>query len=102
MPLLRLFLIFTKVGAILLGGGYVILPILTSEFCDKRNLIKNEELVDYFALSQSLPGMIAANMSIFMAQVRGSEESTLLELKKRGNCIREDLRNFLKHLFSMQ
>lgn len=35
---------------------------------------------------------------MYMVQVRGSEKSTLLELKKRGNCIREDLKNFLKHL----
>lgn len=66
MSLVKLFLIFTKIGAILLGGGYVILPILTSEFCDKRKLITNEELLDYFALSQSLPGIIAANISMFI------------------------------------
>ncbi len=65
MSLFKLFLIFTKIGAILLGGGYVILPILTDELCEKRKLLTNEELVDYFALSQSLPGIIAANISMF-------------------------------------
>ena len=66
MTLFRLFLIFVKIGAILLGGGYVILPILVSEFVDKRNLLKYDELVDYFAISQSLPGIIAANISMFV------------------------------------
>jgi chromate transporter len=66
MPLLRLFLIFVKIGAILLGGGYVIFPIMSNEFVEKRQLIKQDELVDYFALSQSLPGIIAANMTIFI------------------------------------
>lgn len=72
LSLLNLFLIFVKIGAILLGGGYVILPILMSEFVEKRNLINHEELVDYFALSQSLPGIIAANISMFIGyKLRG-------------------------------
>ena len=62
---LKLYIIFLKIGAILFGGGYVILPILTSELCEKRNLIKESELVDYFALAQSLPGIVAANISMF-------------------------------------
>ena len=66
MSLFKLFLIFVKIGAILLGGGYVILPIMTSEFVDKRNLVSHDDVIDYFALSQSLPGIIAANMSMFI------------------------------------
>jgi len=66
MSLLRLFLVFIKIGAILLGGGYVILPIMTNEFAEKRNLVTHEELMEFFALSQSLPGIIAANMSMFV------------------------------------
>ena len=66
ISIFKLFLLFTKVGAILLGGGYVILPILMNEFVEKRNLIKHDDLIDYFALSQSLPGIIAANISMFI------------------------------------
>lgn len=66
MSLIKLFLLFTKIGAILLGGGYVILPILQSEFVDKRKLISQDDLIDYYALSQSLPGIVAANISIFI------------------------------------
>jgi chromate transporter len=72
MPLFSLFLIFVKIGAILLGGGYVILPIMTNEFVDKRNLVTHEDMIDYFALSQSLPGIIAANISMFVGyKLRG-------------------------------
>ena len=72
MSLFKLFLIFTKIGAILLGGGYVILPIMTNEFVDKRNLVSHDDIVDYFALAQSLPGIIAANMSMFIGyKLRG-------------------------------
>ena len=72
ISLIRLFFIYVKIGTILLGGGFVILPIITSEFCEKRKLIDNDEIVDYFALSQSLPGIIAANMSVFIGyKLRG-------------------------------
>lgn len=72
MSLFRLFLIFVKIGAILLGGGYVIFPIISREFVEKRRLISHDELVNYFALSQSLPGIIAANMSMFIGyKLRG-------------------------------
>lgn len=66
MSLIKLFFIFVKIGAILLGGGYVILPVMTDEFVEKRNLLSQEELMDFFALSQSLPGIIAANISMFV------------------------------------
>ena len=69
---LSIFLIFTKIGAILLGGGYVILPILMDEIVEKRKLINHDDLVDYFALAQSLPGIIAANISMFIGyKLRG-------------------------------
>lgn len=72
MSLLRLFLIFVKIGAILLGGGYVIFPIMSREFVDKRKLITHDELVNYFALAQSFPGIIAANMTMFIGyKLRG-------------------------------
>lgn len=57
---------FFKVGTLLLGGGYVILPLLQSELVEKRNWIDNDELCEYTALSQSIPGLIAANLSIFV------------------------------------
>ena len=57
---------FFKVGTLLLGGGYVILPILQSELVEKRKWIDNDELCEYTALSQSIPGLIAANLSIFV------------------------------------
>ena len=72
ISLLKLFVIFVKIGAILLGGGYVILPILISEFVEKRDLVKEDEVLNYFALSQSLPGIIAANISMFIGyKLRG-------------------------------
>lgn len=56
---------FFKVGTMLLGGGYVILPLLQSELVEKKGWIDSNELCEYYALGQSVPGIIAANMSIF-------------------------------------
>ena len=61
----NIYKIFFKIGLLLLGGGYVILPLLQSELVDKKSWITHEELCEYYALSQSLPGLIAANVSIF-------------------------------------
>lgn len=64
--LYQIFKAFFKVGTLLLGGGYVILPLLQSELVDKRNWISDDELCEYYAISQSIPGIIAANVSIFV------------------------------------
>ena len=66
ISLKELYFLFVKIGAILLGGGYVILPIILAEFTQKRNLLKHSDVIDYFALAQSLPGIIAANISMFI------------------------------------
>ena len=60
-----IFKTFFKVGTLLLGGGYVILPLLTSELVDKKGWISSEELVEYYAVSSSLPGVIAVNTAVF-------------------------------------
>ena len=64
--LLDLFFIFVKIGAILLGGGYVILPIMQHEFAEKRKLVSSYDIINYYTLSQSLPGIVAANMTMFI------------------------------------
>lgn len=63
---LSLYTIFLKIGAILIGGGYVILPILKNELVEKNQLITEQELIDFYTLSQSLPGIVAANISTFI------------------------------------
>lgn len=64
--LYQIFKTFFKVGTLLLGGGYVILPLLQSELVDKKHWIEDDELSEYYALGQSIPGIIAANVSIFV------------------------------------
>lgn len=62
----NIFITFFKVGTLLLGGGYVILPLLQAELVDKKAWINDDELCEYYALGQSVPGVIAANTAIFV------------------------------------
>lgn len=63
-----IFKTFFKVGTLLLGGGYVILPLLTSEIVEKKHWITSDELCEFYALGASLPGIIAANTAIFIGR----------------------------------
>lgn len=60
-----IFKTFFKIGTLLLGGGYVILPLLTTELSDKKGWVTSDELCEYYAISTSLPGVIAINTAIF-------------------------------------
>jgi len=59
--LLELFFVFARVSAVTIGGGYVMFPMLKREVVDSRGWISDGELVDFYALGQSVPGVIAMN-----------------------------------------
>lgn len=64
--LLELFFVFFRIGAVTFGGGYAMLPMLERELVTKRGWATNEELLDYYAISQVTPGVIAVNVSTFV------------------------------------
>ena len=66
MRLFELFKAFFKIGAILLGGGYVIVPVISEELIEKRGWLTHDELVDYYCIAQCLPGIVAINTSILV------------------------------------
>ena len=63
--LLELYLIFFKMGLFTFGGGYAMLPLLEREVVDKKGWASHEEILDYYAIGQSTPGIIAINTSTF-------------------------------------
>lgn len=65
ISLIKLFWIFFKIGLVLFGGGYAILPFLKNEMVDKENICTAEELTNFYALSQCFPGLVAGNVSMF-------------------------------------
>ena len=63
-----LFWTFAKVGVMTFGGGYAMLPILQREVVENKHWATEEELVDYFAIGQCTPGVIAVNTATFVGQ----------------------------------
>ena len=64
--LLDLFLTFARIGGLTFGGGYAMLPMLQQEVVEKRKWATNEELMDYYAIGQCTPGIIAVNTATFI------------------------------------
>ena len=66
----ELFSIFFKLGLFTFGGGIAMLPILERELADKRGWTTSDELLDYYAIGQSTPGIIAVNVATFIGYKR--------------------------------
>lgn len=60
-----LFLTFMKIGAFTIGGGYAMLPLIQREVVDHGWMTK-EDFIDLFSVAQSLPGIFAVNIAIFV------------------------------------
>ena len=70
--LFELLLVFARIGAVTFGGGYAMLPILQRELVEKRGWVTEEEIMDYFAIGQCTPGVIAVNTATFVGiKLRG-------------------------------
>ena len=70
--LLELFLAFARIGGLTFGGGYAMLPMLQREAVEKNAWVTEEELMDYYAVGQCIPGVIAVNTAVFIGtKVKG-------------------------------
>lgn len=80
VSLWSIFAVFAKIGAFTIGGGYAMIPVIRNEM-SRRGWIPEDELPDIVALSQSAPGVMAVNISIFagykLRGVKGSIAATL-------------------------
>lgn len=64
--LFDIFYVFLKIGIVLVGGGYVILPLLNSEIVEKKKWLSYDEILEKYCLSQCIPGIIVANTALFV------------------------------------
>lgn len=62
----KLFFVFLRIGAFTFGGGLAMIPFIKREIVDNNHWIEEEEIVDIFAMVQSVPGVIAVNSAIFV------------------------------------
>ena len=60
-----LFITFMRKGMFTIGGGYAMLPLIQREVVD-RGWMTKQDFIDVFAVTQSLPGIFAVNISIFV------------------------------------
>lgn len=72
VTLWELFASFFRIGLFTFGGGYAMLPLIEKEVIDKKGWTSNDEILDIYALAQSVPGVIAVNTAIFFGnRLRG-------------------------------
>ena len=64
--LFDLFFTFSKIGALTFGGGYAMLPIIQREIVEGKDWATEEEILDYYAVGQCTPGVIAVNTATFI------------------------------------
>ncbi len=64
--LITLFWAFFKIGICTFGGGYAMLPMLEREVVNRYRWCSTEDILDYFAIGQCTPGVIAVNTATFV------------------------------------
>lgn len=82
--LLLLFWSFFKISLFVIGGGLAMIPVIRNVFVHKYKLLTEDDIVDMIAVTQTIPGLIAVNSSIFvgnkLAGIKGAMVSTIAVL----------------------
>jgi len=77
----ELFLSFFRIGLFTFGGGYAMLPMLQKEVVEKHGWVTEDDILDYYAIGQCTPGVIAVNTATFVGEhiagVLGSAVATI-------------------------
>lgn len=77
----ELFATFFKIGTFTIGGGYAMIPLIQREVVERRRWLSEEEMLDAIALSQTMPGILAANIAALVGQrLRGTRGALLAVL----------------------
>ena len=63
---MNLFWSFCRIGGLTFGGGYAMLPMLQKEVVETHKWATEQELLDYYAVGQATPGIIAVNTATFI------------------------------------
>ncbi len=72
----QLFSSFVRIGAFTFGGGWAMISLIEREVVENRKWIGREEFLDLLAVAQSLPGILAVNISVAVGdRLRGMRGS---------------------------
>lgn len=81
ISLFELFITFAKISIMTFGGGYTMLPVMKKELIEKRGWMSDKEFMDFFAISQMTPGVIAVNAASLLGyrlrELKGALIATL-------------------------
>lgn len=70
----EMFKTFFIIGGFTIGGGVAMIPIIENEVVGKKKWLNNEEFMEALAVAQGLPGVLAANISIYIGlKVKGAK-----------------------------
>ncbi|GAB6169016.1 chromate transporter [Clostridium carnis] len=78
--IIEMFIAFFKIGAFTFGGGYAMIPLIEEEVVKNKGWIDKEEFMDILVVSQSLPGALAVNCSIFLGYKIGGLLGAIMAL----------------------
>ena len=80
----QIFLVFAKIGAFTIGGGYAMLPIIETEVVSRRQWITSEDFLDMVVLAQTAPGILAMNISILVGEKVASKRGAVVSALGAG------------------
>ena len=79
--IIKLFFAFARIGLFTFGGGYAMLPMIQREIVETKKWATEEEIMNYYAVGQCTPGVIAVNTATFVgrkvAGIKGAISATL-------------------------
>ena len=78
--IIEMFIAFFKIGAFTFGGGYAMIPLIEEEVVNNKKWIEKNEFMDILVVSQSLPGALAVNCSIFLGYKIGGFLGAIMAL----------------------
>lgn len=61
-----LYIRFFKISAMTFGGGYAMMPMVEKELVEKDGLLTHTDIIDDYAMGQTIPGVIGVNSSALM------------------------------------
>lgn len=76
--LIKMFISFLKIGAFTFGGGFAMIPLIEAEVVHKNKWLSKDDFTDIIVISQTFPGAIAVNSSLFIGYKIGGIIGALL------------------------
>lgn len=64
--LIALYISWFRIGLFTFGGGYAMLPMIQRDIVEKHHWATEDEIMDYYAIGQCTPGIIAVNTATFV------------------------------------